>query len=140
MSHFTKLDKAKIVDPAAFIKACGDLGFDDASHDVEIKDYYGKKMNVDVACKATNSDYSIALKKNDENNNQYDMIADWWGIRRKLPKQCEDQGINNDSDLQDTILRHTTKNTIVRKYKRQGFRADVREDENNNIKIRLQRA
>jgi len=138
MSHFTKLDKAKIIDPDAFVKACEDLGFDQVTKGSKIKDFYGKQIDVDVACKAESNKYSIALQKNEAG--QYDMVADWWGIRTKLPEKAKNQGIKTDSDLQDALLRHTTKHTIVRQYKRQGFRAQVTEDQDHNIKVRLQRA
>ena len=68
------------------------------------------------------------------------MVADWWGIRNNLPEKAADQGIYNDEDLQDALLRHTTKHTIVRKYKRMGFRAQVNEDSDNNIQLKLTRA
>ena len=77
MSHFTKIDRANIIDTNAFIAACQELGLTGVSQNVEIKDYYGKMMKVDVAIKV--GKYHLALKKNE--NGTYDMIADWWGVR-----------------------------------------------------------
>ena len=114
------------------------MGFSEVVKNAKIKDYYGKEINVDVACRLPGAKYEIALQKNE--NKKYDMVCDWWGIRRSLPDACKNQGINNDSDLQDAILRHTTKHTIIRKYKRDGFRAEVTEDENHNIRLKLTRA
>ena len=53
MSHFTKLDKANIVDPDAFIKACKELGFDQVARDAKTKDYYNNEITADVVCAAT---------------------------------------------------------------------------------------
>ena len=139
MSHFTKLDKANIVDPDAFIKACKELGFDQVARDAKTKDYYNNEITADVVCKQMGGRYDLALTKSEEGN-YYDCQADWWGIRKELPSECGNQGIKNDQDVQDAILRHTTKHTIIRKYKKMGFSAHVKEDENNNIQVKLQRA
>lgn len=138
MSHFTKLDKAKIIDPDAFIQACADLGFTEVQRDVTIKAWDGKTKKVEIACKMAGEKYEIGLQQNEEG--KYDMLADWWGIRLNLPSECKNQGIKTDSDLQDTLLRHTTKHTLTRKYRRQGFRAEISEDAEHNIRVRLSRA
>lgn len=134
MSHFTKIDRANIIDTVAFASACKELGFVDVRKNVEITDFYGKRITVDVAIKC--GKYDIALQKNKAGT--YDMVADWWGVRgSNLPdklKKCR-----SDEDLQNMILKHTTKNTIVNRYKRQGFRATVREDEDENLHVELAR-
>ena len=136
MSHFTKLDRAKIVDPEAFIKACADLGLTDVHRDIEIKDFYGKKIMVDVAVKT--GKYDLALVKGEDG--KYDLTADWWGVRGERSQEMRDAKIISDTDLQNYLLRHSTKHTIVQRYKRQGFRADIREDENQNLTVKLTRA
>jgi hypothetical protein len=127
MSHFTKLDKANIIDKDAFVKACKDLGITKVAHNVEIKDFYGKKIKVDVA--VTVGNYSIGLQKRADG--KYDMVADWWGIRGEL------RGYKTDEELQDMILKHTTKNTIISKYSKMGYRANVTEDEEQNVQVEL---
>lgn len=134
MSHFTKLDRAKIKDADAFVKACAELGLTSVQRNVAIRDFYGKQIDVDVAVKA--GEYDLALKKNAEGS--YDMVADWWGVRGSGLLTRKD--IKNDADLQDFLLRTTTKHTIVSKYRSQGFHASVTEDENQNINVVLQRA
>ena len=136
MSHFTKLDRAQITSADAFIKACKDLGFTEIQRDVTIKDYYGKSIKVDVAVKA--GKYDIALQKNE--SGKFDMVADWWGVRGAAPELMRKAKINGDGDLQDYLLRHTTKHTIVERYARQGFRADVTEDAKQNLNVVLTRA
>ena len=137
MSHFTKLDKAQITDAEAFVKACADLGFTDVKRNCKIKDFYGKQITVDVAVK-TGPRYEVALQKGD--NGKYDMVADWWGIRGEMDKErLKAHGIRNDSELQDALLRHTTKHTIITRYGRQGFRATVTEDAENNLNVSLVR-
>ena len=131
MSHFTKIDRANIVDVNAFISACKELGLTDVKQNIQIKDFYGQMMKVDVAIKCGR--YDIALKKNQAGT--YDMVADWWGCRGSHQKF---QGLT-DSDIQDLILKHTTKNTIVNRYKKMGFRASVTEDANQDLQIELVR-
>lgn len=136
MSHFTKLSKAQISNVDAFIQACADLGFTEVKRNCKIKDYVGKEIEVDVAVNCGR--YDIALQMNKETG-KYDMVADWWGIRGVL-QAGKNPDIKTDSDLQDYLLRHTTKHTIVNKYRRQGFRAEITEDEKYNLNITLSRA
>lgn len=136
MSHFTKLDKAQIGNVDAFIKACAQLGFDQVSRGAKIKDYYGKQIDADIAVKC--GKYDLALVKNE--SGKYDMIADWWGVRGVMGNEAPKHKINNDTDLQNYLLRHTTKHTIMDTYRRQGFRADVTEDANQNLNLKLSRA
>jgi len=135
MSHFTKLDKANIIDKDAFIKACAELGLTSVLHNAKIKDFYGQEIRVDVAIEA--GKYHIALKKN--SNGQYDLIADFWGIRTSCPEKLRAaiKGEITDNAIQDMILKHTTKNTIVSKYSKMGYRASVTEDADQNIQVEL---
>lgn len=138
MSHFTKLERANITDKTAFVAACKELfGFVSVKENVEIKDFYGKTMKVDLAF--STGKYHIALKKNE--SGKYDMISDWWGVRGEMTAEMKARmGGMNDADLQNAILRLTTKHAIVQKYRKLGFRADVREDANHNIDVKLTRA
>ena len=47
MSHFTKIGQANIVDSAAFIEACRELGFSEVRENVEIKDIEVKILVLD---------------------------------------------------------------------------------------------
>lgn len=138
MSHFTKLDRAQIGNVEAFVAACADLGFDKVTHDAPIKDYYGKKLTATVA--VNTGKYDLALVPSEKNEGKYDMVADWWGVRGELGQRADKFKIRTDGDLQDYLLRHTTKHTIVNKYRRDGFRATVTEDANQNMTVKLTRA
>lgn len=134
MSHFTKIDRANIVDVDAFISACNELGLTSVRRNCQIKDYYGQMVTVDVAVNV--GQYDIALSKNAAGT--YDMIADWWGVRRcELPKKLAE--CKSDTDLQDLILKHTTAQTVIGRYKRQGYRVNVYEDAEQNLQIELHR-
>ena len=144
MSHFTKLDKAKVTDVDAFVAACADFGFTEVTRNVEIKDYAGRVEKVDVSVK-TGRKYAVALKRNSEGS--YDLIADWWGVRGELGQAaCKKHGVTAssmekaDSEMVDAVLRHTTKHAIITKMRRQGWRAQVDEDESHNLNVRLMRA
>lgn len=105
------------------------------TRDTEIQDFYGAKMKVDVAVKT--GKYSIALKKNETGT--YDMIADWWGVRGEMTdtQKARMGGVGRDEDLQNFILRTTVKHAIVSRYRREGYRAEIVEDEKHNINVRL---
>jgi len=137
MSHFTKLSKAKITSVEAFILACAELGFTSVRHDVEIKDMVGASMRVAVAVKA--GKWDIALVEN--GSGKFDMVADWYGVRWAMDEETRKRTRSvSDEGLQDALLRLTTKYAIIQRYKKQGFRAVIGEDAENNITVKLTRA
>jgi len=137
MSHFTKLDRCNIIDAEAFVAACQELGFLAIRQNVEIRDYYGQTMQVDIAINCGR--YDIALKKNAAGT--YDLVADWWGVMgsgNKLPEKLR-AACRSEAELQNMLLKYTTKHTIISRYKRQGFRAIVKEDAEQNLHVELVR-
>lgn len=137
MSHFTKLDKAQVRDKKAFIKAAQELGFEGkVTENAEIKDFYGKRETVDVAIKVGSAD--LGLKK-DVKTGRFDMVADFWGIRRNLSSEQREKFGGSESDIQDALLRKTAKHDIISNYRRQGFTARVKENADNSINITLTR-
>ena len=135
MSHFTSLQKANIKDVEAFVAACQELGFTNIRRNVQITDFYGNQITVDVAASAGGR-YDVALRKN--TSGSYDMVADWWGVRgSKLSSHFK--GCVTDEDVQNVLLKHTTKNTLINNFKRQGFRASYTETENGDLRLQLSR-
>ena len=138
MSHFSKLAKSNIIDVKAFVAAMKELGFTNIKENTTIKDYVGKTMKVDVAVDCGR--YSIGLVKNE--SGKYDMVSDWWGIRTrcKLPpefiKACKVQNMS-DQDIQDCLLRYTTKHTLVNKYKKLGYQCVTKEDNDGKLQITM---
>lgn len=138
MSHFTKLDKAQIRSEDAFIKGARELGFTgEVTKNTAITDYFGKKENVDVSIRVGER-ADLGIKK-DVKTGRFDMVADWWGVRRNLDgAQRQDFG-ESESAIQDALLRKTTKHDIIATYRRQGFMARVKENPDNTIDISLTR-
>lgn len=137
MSHFTSLQKAQIKDVEAFIAACQELGFTNIRRNVSITDYNGKTITVDVAA-GNGGRYDVALQKNA--NGSYSMVSDWWGIRTSGSRLSSHfKGCAYDEDIQNVFLKHTTKNTLINNYKRQGFRATYTESENGDLHLQLSR-
>jgi hypothetical protein len=130
MSHFTKLSKANVVDPNAFVKACAELGLTEVRKNCDIKDFTGKSEHVDVACRAPGARYDVAARRNQ--SGAYDLVADWWGHRTSCGTKLS--GLGNDLEVQNAVLRLTTKHTILDRYAKRGFRAAVREE---GAKIRV---
>jgi len=138
MSHFTKLEKANIVSQDAFLAACEELGLNEVIKNTTIKDYFGNSSKVDVAVKV--GSYHIGLVKNDAGT--YDMIADWWGVRGSQLRGKLKEALGSsysEEDIQDCMLRYTTKHTITKKYKKMGFRINVQEDENKSLIVNMTR-
>lgn len=133
MSHFTKLAKANITNAQAFAAAAQELGLR-ISLNAEGQCFSGRnKIKADVVVHVLDGD-DIVLTKNDKGG--FDMQADWSYRGNQLAQKC---GFKNASDLQDRLIQLTTKHAIVEKYRRQGFRAEVSEDENMNLNLTLTR-
>ncbi len=72
MSHFTRLSKADVRSPEAFLSACKELGFDgEITRDTTIQDAVGAKKKVAVAVQTgvyhwdgANRVSHLALEKN----------------------------------------------------------------------------
>lgn len=131
MSHFTKLERAQITDPEAFLQACDELGMTRLEAGQRLPGYSGNSMN--VAHGATIGKYGVGLVERPDG--KFDMVADWWGVRPAV----KGRSFINDQDLQDFMLRTTTKNALVNTYKKQGFRAAVSEDAEQNLNVVLTR-
>ncbi len=142
MSHFTKLDKAQVRDPEAFVKAVKDLGFDGKIvENKQIEDYSGSKENVAVAVQGREYGgrrYDIGIQK-DEATGRYNMVADWWGVSGSLTSDQRENFGHSESSIQDAVLRKTAQHDIVSSYARQGFMAQVQENDDKSINIKLTR-
>lgn len=125
MSHFSKMNDVQIVDPKAFEESGKELGFK-VTNNTKIKAYDGTKILCDVAI--STGTYDVGLVKE---GSSYRMVADWWGVQREkdLPQKYR-QALrgNSEKDHQDVFKRYTTKNTIVNKYRKQGYRVNVKEE------------
>lgn len=133
MSHFTKLAKANITNAQAFAAAAQELGLK-VELNAEGRCFSGRnKIMADVVVKVLDGD-DIVLTKNEKGG--FDMQADWSYRGQALAQKC---GFKNASDLQDRLIQLTTKHTIVDRYRRQGFRAEVSEDANMNLNLTLTR-
>lgn len=143
MSHFTRLSKADVRSPEAFLAACKELGFDgEVTRDATIKDAVGASKKVAVAVKTGEYAWSgriheshLALEKNDKG--RYDIVADFWAVRKNLSPKLS--YVQTDKELHDAVLRTTTKHDLVANYRRQGFVARVTENADHSIKITLTR-
>jgi hypothetical protein len=143
MSHLTKLDRAQITDPEAFVTACKELGFNgEVLKNHPIFDAQGENRTVaDVAVKVGDYDWMghkrtawLALERN-KTTNKFDMVSDWWAVR-KFPQAAKFRG---DGPLQDALLQKTTQHTITSMYRRRGFMAHVKTDEAGKIVVSLTR-
>lgn len=143
MSHFTKLDKANVTSPEAFVKALAELGFNaKPEYNVDIHDAAGQAMCCDVAVRTHTYDWSgrrvnhIGIQK--RKDGRYDLMSDWWSITSKggLPAGfAEKHGMN----VTDAVLRVTTKHAIVDTYRKQGFVAQVKTNADRSISVTLTR-
>jgi hypothetical protein len=127
------------VNSKAFEEAAKELGFKHIEHNKTIKDWAGEGINAEViASKEANSRYGVGLVKN--SSGKYDMVADFWGIRcYDKPSRLTELGCMSDADIQNALLRTTTKHTIVMNYRRMGFMAQVKNNADQSITVTLQR-
>lgn len=142
MSHFTKNSQANIIDKAAFMAACRELGSTDVREKCVIKDYYKDNMTVDAAARFGDTDVGLVKA---ETGKGYNMVSDWWGIRttenRNVSRPAAlSKALNgdlSDQNIQNCLLKYTTKHTIVNKYKKQGFSAKVTNGTKGELKVSL---
>lgn len=158
MSHFTKLDKANVVDAEAFIAAAAELGLTVVERNVEMRawDTDDAPVHVDICCRFPGkkgdgaAKYGIGLIKNGK---QYEMVSDWAltgfylpkNIQAKLPtgfpqKDGPGGGAYAACEaFRGLTLQLTSKHTLIANYRRQGFVARAVEDANKNIQLTLTR-
>src|SRR5687768_14510100 len=106
MSHFTRL-RTRMTEKDYLIRALTDLGYTWQGGNVEIRGYGGKKMAVEIMIPTHNPGYEIGFSKVGGN---YEIIADWWGIKELNKDQLEAQ-------LNKRYAYHAT----IDKLKEQGF-------------------
>jgi hypothetical protein len=82
MSHFTTI-KTKIVNKDYLKKALTDLGYSYQEGNVKISGYQGATA-VEIKIPTQNVGYDIGFR---QNNQVYEVVADWWGIRNINPEQ-----------------------------------------------------
>ena len=135
MSHFSKI-KTKISHKEYLINALEKLNYKFRQNST-CQGYGGNTIKADIVIDLSNTDYNIAFVKNNDNN--YDLIADWYGIK----------GVDSSSlisDIQDeiTVIENKIKqeyaySSTIEKLAEQGFSVDEEVRENGEIKIRLTR-
>ena len=135
MSHFSKI-KTKISHKEYLINALEKLNYKFRQNST-CQGYGGNTVKADIVIDLSNTDYNIAFVKNNDNN--YDLIADWYGIK----------GVDSSSlisDIQDeiTVIENKIKqeyaySSTIEKLAEQGFSVDEEVRENGEIKIRLTR-
>jgi hypothetical protein len=135
MSHFSKNTKVFVTDTKAFVEACQELDIrgkvTEKEHQIKMFDGTMHKVALSVNC----GKFDIGLEKEEEG--RYSIVGDWWGIRQGLPQSFQRMG---DEEIQNTILKHTTKNTIKDKYEAEGFDYSVVEDKAGAMQITLTRS
>lgn len=153
MSHFSRLEKARVTSLEAFLAAMAELGMTQVSHNVEIRawDTNDAPVRVDVFAQIPGCKYGVGLIR--EDSGFYSMISDWSLTGASLPKAVKaklppgfpgtdgegNPGFKACEALRGLALQTTTKHAIIAKYRRMGFRATVSEDAERNLNISLER-
>lgn len=135
MSHFVKNTKVFVTDKDAFIKACREMGFNGkVKENCIIRDHAGQTAKAAYAVNA--GTYDIGLVESEAGSGQFNLMAEWWGIRREN-RNVESMG---DEQIQNTLLQNTTKNTIKDKYEAIGFDVQVEPQKTGDMQITLTRS
>ena len=136
MSHLTTNSKANIVSKEAFMAACKELGYTKITENTTIKAYDGKTMKVDVAVK--NSKGEIGLVKNA--TGKYDLVGDFqcfgWELSGAIREAMQTKETYvSDEEIQNCILRYTTKHTLVSKYNKLGYNCKTTTDKTGALQV-----
>lgn len=86
MSHFSRI-KTQIVEKTFLIEALQDLGFTVEEGDLKVNGFGGQRMSVELIASRRFS-YPIGFRKN---NDTYEIIADWYGVRGVRSNEFKNQ-------------------------------------------------
>lgn len=121
MSHFTRI-KTRMVEKEYLKLALQDLGYAYQEGDLKIRGFSGQYTKVEIKVLTKNPDYDIGFRKIGD---EYEMVADWWGIR----------DVNKEQFLQQLTQRYAYHATRA-KLEEQGFSL-VREEIQEGGRIHL---
>ena len=114
MSHFTTI-KTKIQDKECLIEALRKIntGFSQIVENNPIKGYQGRRRQGDVVVK-TGKAFDVGFIKGKDGS--YQMVADWWGIRRDGVLKGNHQEFLNDVQKEYTVSK------VIKTVSKRGFR------------------
>ena len=114
MSHFTTI-KTKIQDKECLIEALRKVttGFSQIVENIPIKGYQGRRRQGDVVVK-TGKAFDVGFIKGKDGS--YQMVADWWGIRRDGVLKGNHQEFLNDVQKEYTVSK------VIKTVSKRGFR------------------
>jgi hypothetical protein len=124
MSHFTTI-KTRIIDKEHLKSALTDLKYHWEEGDVEVRGYQENKTKAEIKINTGNPGYDIGFRKN---NNNYELIADWWGIKN----------INQEEFIQQVNQRYAY-HVVKEQLTEQDFtfvEEEVKEDNTIHISVR----
>lgn len=76
MSHFTTVE-TKVNSLSALAKACEKLGYAFTQGDVEIRNYYGHRMNAQAKIQIPHASYAIGVVREPGEEESYALTGDW---------------------------------------------------------------
>jgi hypothetical protein len=114
VSHFTTI-KTKINDKECLIEALRkiDTGSSQIEENAPIKGYRGQRRNGDVVVK-TGRSFDVGFIK--ESDGSYQMVADWWGVRRDGMLK------GNHLDFLNDVQKEYTVSKVIKTVAKRGFR------------------
>ncbi len=124
MSHFSRINTT-FVEEKYLLAAIKDLGYEFETGKQKIRAFGGTQTEADIKIKLRFS-YDIGLKKNDKN--QYQVIADWFGVKGVSQKKFMDQ-------LTQRYAYHATLDKLTE----QGFALIEEQTDKGEIKMVLRR-
>lgn len=123
MSHITRI-RTKIVEEKYLIQALIDLGYNPQVGKHTIRGFQGQKAEVDIRVSQLLS-YDIGFRKVD---GAYEIVADWYGVRKISQKKFSDQLSQRYAYLVSKA-----------KFEEQGFTLVEETQENGQIRLLLRR-
>jgi hypothetical protein len=114
VSHFTTI-KTKIKDKECLIEALRKIntGSSQIEENASIKGYRGRRRNGDVVVK-TGRSFDVGFIK--ESDGSYQMVADWWGVRRDGMLK------GNHLDFLNDVQKEYTVSKVIKTVTKRGFR------------------
>lgn len=129
MSHFTQL-QTYIVERACLVQALRDLGYEVEVGQVHARGFQGNLTPVEVRVAVPGTSYDIGFRRNPNNNNRFEAIADWEMLRTAVPQQ----------DFLDRLHQRYAYHVAHLRLKEQGFDlVEERQEADGRIRMVLRR-
>lgn len=135
MSHFSTI-KTTIKNKDYLISALERLNYSVQVGNHQCRGFNDTTQNVEILIQSSNSTYDLGFRNN---NGNYELVADWYGIKGVNSDQLINNIQSEITKIENKIKQEYAYNTVKEKLLDQGFEIDDELREDGEIRIKLSR-